>query len=158
MKISTIAKKEIIMKLESNASIQIQKSIEEVFEGIVNPEKMTKYFISESSGRMESGKNLIWKFPEFDDKFPIENIEVVTNRSISFVWDPETVVTITLESLPDTSTLVRVNESGKEMNEANLKWVLENTEGWANFLACLKAYLEYGIGLRKGGYDFMRKN
>ena len=47
------------MRLESNATIQIQKPIEEVFEGIVNPAKMIKYFISESSGRMESGKEVL---------------------------------------------------------------------------------------------------
>lgn len=145
------------MKLESNATIQIQKPIEEVFEGIVNPEKMTKYFISESSGRLESGKEVIWKFPEFADKFPVTNIKVETNCLVSFVWDPETVVTIELENLQNKSTIVRINEDGKELNEDNLKWVLENTKGWANFLACLKAYLEYGIQLRKGAFDFMRK-
>lgn len=32
-----------------------------------------------------------------------------------------------------------------------------NTDGWANFLACLKAYLEYGINLRKGAFDFLKK-
>jgi uncharacterized protein YndB with AHSA1/START domain len=146
------------MRLESNATIQIQKPIEEVFEGIVNPSQMTKYFISESSGRLESGKEVIWKFPEFADKFPVKEIKNEINRSISFVWDPETVVKITLEKLPDNSTLVRVNENGKELNEENLKWALENSGGWANFLACLKAYLEYGINLRKGAFEFMRKN
>ena len=145
------------MRLESNATLQIQKPIEEVFEGIVNPAKMTKYFISKSSGRMESGKEVLWKFPEFADKYPVKVINLEVNRSISFVWDPETVVYITLEKLTDESTLVRVNESGKELNENNLKWVLENTEGWANFLACMKAYLEYGIQLRKGAFEFMRK-
>jgi len=145
------------MRLESNATLQIQIPIEEVFEGIVNPAKMTKYFISKSSGRMESGKEVLWKFPEFADKYPVKVINLEVNRSISFVWDPETVVYITLEKLTDESTLVRVNESGKELNENNLKWVLENTEGWANFLACMKAYLEYGIQLRKGAFDFMRK-
>ena len=145
------------MRLESNATIQIQKPVEEVFEGIVNPEKMTKYFISESSGRLETGKDVIWKFPEFDDKFPVQEIKIETNRSISFVWDPETVVKITLEKLPDNSTIVRVNENGKELNEDNLKWALDNSGGWANFLACMKAYLEYGIQLRKGAFDFMRK-
>ncbi|WP_297696634.1 SRPBCC domain-containing protein [uncultured Eudoraea sp.] len=145
------------MKLESNAAIQIQKPIKEVFEGIIEPENMTKYFISESSGRMESGKEVIWKFSEFPDKFPVKEIKIENNRSISFVWDPETVVTITLENLEDKSTLVKVNENGKEFNEENLKWALGNTEGWANFLACMKAYLEYGIQLRKGAFDFMRK-
>jgi len=146
------------MRLESNATIQIQKPIEEIFEGIVNPSQMTKYFISESSGRLESGKEVIWKFPEFADKFPVKEIKIETNLSISFVWDPKTVVKITLEKLPDNSTLIRVNENGKELNEDNLKWALENSGGWANFLACLKAYLEYGINLRKGAFEFMKKN
>ncbi|MDO9000640.1 MAG: SRPBCC domain-containing protein [Bacteroidota bacterium] len=146
------------MKLISQATLQIQKPVEEVFEGIVTPTKMTQYFISESSGRLESGKEVIWKFPEFADRFPITNIKVESNRSVSFVWDPETIVTITLESLPDKSTLVKVTETGKDFNEQNLKWLIENTGGWANFLACMKAYLEYGIQLRKGAFDFMRKN
>lgn len=144
------------MKLESNSAIQIQKPISEVFEGIVNPDKMTKYFISESNGRLETGKEVIWKFPEFEDRFPIKEIKIEVNQSISFVWDPETVVTICLEELSDKSTLVKVNETGKEFNEDNLKWALENSGGWANFLACMKAYLEYGIQLRKGAFDFMR--
>ncbi|MFD2788420.1 SRPBCC domain-containing protein [Arenibacter antarcticus] len=148
---------ELNMRLESNAAIQIQKPIEDVFEGIVNPEKMTKYFISESSGRLESGKEVIWKFPEFEDKFPVKEIKIENNSSISFVWDLETVVIITLEKLPDDSTIVRVNENGKELNEDNLSWALENSGGWANFLACMKAYLEYGIQLRKGAFEFMRK-
>lgn len=144
------------MRLESNAVIQIQKPANEVFEGIVNPEKMTGYFISESSGRMETGKELIWKFPEFSEEFPVNAIKIEHNSSISFVWDPDTIVKITLEELPDKSTIVRVNENGKELNEENLKWALENSGGWANFLACMKAYLEYGIGLRKGAFDFMK--
>jgi len=146
------------MKLIAKASIQIQKPIEEVFEGIVNPEKMTNYFISESTGRMETGKELTWKFPEFDQRFPIKNIKTEINSSVSFVWDPATVVTILLEALPDKSTIIKVTEDGKEFNEENLKWAIGNTEGWANFLACMKAYLEYGIHLRKGAFDFMFQN
>ena len=146
------------MKLIAKATIQIQKPIEEVFDAIVNPEKMTKYFISESNGRLETGKELIWKFPEFPDECPIKKIKTESNRSVSFVWDEETVVNITLEAQPDKSTVVKVTEDGKTNSENNLKWVIGNTEGWANFLACMKAYLEYGIQLRKGAFDFMRKN
>jgi len=146
------------MKLIAKATIQIQKPVEEVFEGIVNPEKMTKYFISESSGRLETGKELIWKFPEFPDECPVKEIKIETNRSVSFVWDEETIVTILLDAQPDKSTVVKVTEEGKVNNDDNLKWVIGNTEGWANFLACMKAYLEYGIQLRKGAFDFMRQN
>ena len=143
------------MKLNSKASIQIQKPIAEVYEGIVAPEKMTQYFISESSGRLETRKEVVWKFPEFPDRFPITEVVLEPNQSISFRWDPETTVTITLGSQPDNSTVVKVSEYGKENNEANLEWLTSNAGGWANFLVCLKAYLEYGINLRKGAYQFM---
>lgn len=146
------------MKLTSEATLQIQKPIEAVFDGIVNPQKITKYFISESSGRLETGGEVFWKFPEFPDQFPITNIKIETNRFISFVWDPETVVNIVLESYSDDSTIVKVTENGKELNEENLAWLISNTGGWANFLACMKAYLEYGIELRKGAYEFMKTN
>jgi uncharacterized protein YndB with AHSA1/START domain len=144
------------MKLIAKATIQIQKPVEEVFEGIVNPEKMTKYFISESNGRMETGKVLIWKFPEFSEECPVKEIMIETNRSVSFVWDENTIVIILLESQPDKSTVVKVTEDGKAYSEENLNWLIGNTEGWANFLSCMKAYLEYGIQLRKGAFDFMR--
>lgn len=146
------------MKLIAKASIQIQKPIEEVFEAIVNPEKMTQYFISESNGRMVTGQELIWKFPEFPDECPVKEIKVEANRSVSFVWDKETIVNIVLTSQSDKSTVVKVTEDGKEYSEKNLKWLVGNTEGWANFLACMKAWLEYGIHLRKGAFDFMRKS
>jgi uncharacterized protein YndB with AHSA1/START domain len=146
------------MQLIAKATIQIQKPIEEVFEGIVNPEKMTNYFISESNGRLETGKELIWKFPEFPVEVPVKEIKTEVNSSISFVWDKETVVKIILEEQPNKSTVVKVTEDGKSYSENNLKWALGNTEGWANFLACMKAYLEYGVQLRKGAFDFMKEN
>ncbi|MDE3743428.1 SRPBCC domain-containing protein [Maribacter polysaccharolyticus] len=146
------------MKLVSNATLQIQKPINEVFEGIVDPAKLTQYFISESSGRLESGKDVIWKFPEFDDKYPIKNVNIEPNRSITFVWDPDTAVQIILEAQTDKSTIVKVTETEREFGVKNLEWVISNTGGWANFLACMKAYLEYGIQLRKGAFDFMKKD
>ena len=145
------------MKLISEAIIQIQKPVEEVFEGMVNPTKMTKYFISESSGPLESGGEVTWKFPEFEDRFLIKDIKIEINRSVSFVWDPETVVNIVLEALPDKSTIIKVTENGKKLNHENLQWLISNSGGWANFLACMKAYLEYNIQLRKGAFEFMRK-
>jgi len=37
------------MELIIKTALQIQKPIEDVFTAIVNPEKMTRYFISKSS-------------------------------------------------------------------------------------------------------------
>ncbi|WP_257093346.1 hypothetical protein [Sphingobacterium sp. E70] len=40
-------------------------------------------------------------------------------------------------------------------DEEGILIMMRQTEGWANFLACMKAYLEYNINLRKGAFDFM---
>ncbi len=143
------------MKLKSEASLQISKPIEEVFEAIIRKEKLTQYFISESNGDLDEGKDLEWKFPEFEERFPITNIKTIANEFISFVWDPETVVTMRLEKFNDKSTVVRVEEDGKAMSDDNLKWLVSNAGGWANFLASLKAFIEYGVNLRKGAYEFL---
>lgn len=144
------------MKLTAKATLQIQKPIKEVFEAIVNPEMMTKYFISRSNGRIEAGKELIWEFGDFPGEFPVKIQEVKDNESMSFVWDEDTIVNIILEEQPDESTVVKVTEGEKELNEENIKWLTDNTFGWTNFLDCMKAYLEYGIPLRKGAFEYIK--
>jgi uncharacterized protein YndB with AHSA1/START domain len=143
-----------------NVAMQIQKPINEVFEAIVNPEQMTHYFISESSGIMEEGKNLIWKFPEFEFECPIRVGKIEINKYISYYWfmdEIELLVAITLTSKENNTTLVSISEKSRNNDEAGIKWLSGNSFGWSNFLACLKAYLEYGINLRKGSFDYLKK-
>lgn len=147
-------------KLEINCAMQIQKPIHEVFEAIILPEKMSNYFISQSTGIMEEGKNLIWKFPEFDLECPVKVQKIEKDKYISFYWENSGVdllVEITLSENENNSTLVSISEKSMENNEVGLKWLSGNSFGWSNFLACLKAYLEYNINLRKGAFDFMKK-
>ena len=71
-------------RLEIKCAMQIQKPIDEVFDAIVNPEIMSNYFIATSTGTMEEGKNLIWKFPEFDFECPVKVEKVENNKYVSF--------------------------------------------------------------------------
>ncbi len=144
--------------LEIKTALQVQKPVHEVFEAIADPERMSNYFISKGSGRMEEGKEIIWKFPEFDMEFPVRISKTRKDEYISFYWDMDgsaLLCEMTLTPMKDGSTLVTITEKSRKNDEAGIKWLTGNTEGWANFLACLKAYMEYGINLRKGGFDFM---
>lgn len=144
--------------LEIKAALQILKPANEVFEAIVDNNKMSNYFISKASGRMEEGKTIMWRFPEFDMDFPIRTGTIENNKYISFYWDVdgfELLTEIRLTPKLNNSTLVTITEKSRENDEAGIKWLKGNTEGWANFLACLKAWLEYGIHLRKGAFDFL---
>jgi uncharacterized protein YndB with AHSA1/START domain len=148
-------------KLSISTSLQISNTPKEVFDAIIDPEHMTHYFISKSSGKMEAGKTLEWEFPEFPGSFSVRLKSIKPHDSIIFEWDGDRhplTVTIMLKSMDlGESTLVTVEEKEMDNNEEGLQWLKNNTAGWANFLACLKAYLEYGINLRKGGFDFMRQ-
>lgn len=145
-------------KLAAQAFIQIQKSPKEVFDAIINPEKMQNYFAF-GSAPLVSGETVEWWFPEFPDHFPVIAKDIVPHSYISFDWSGEQndmLVEIKLEAQDDGSTLVRLNEHHMEFTAEGVQQALQQTGGWANFLACLKAYLEHGIQLRKGAFDFMK--
>ena len=143
-------------KLTAKATIAIQKPVSEVFEAIVDPDMMQNYFISKSSGRMEVGKEIFWSFPEFEGSYPLTTTEIIRNEKIVFVWDPKSVVTIELQKLSENETVIKVSEEGHQSDEKGINWAIGQTEGWANFLACMKAWMEFGIHLRKGAFDFMK--
>ena len=146
-----------VRTLDIKTQINIQKPINEVYEAIMNPDKLSVYFIGSSTGRMEEGKTLTWTFPEFDAKFAIRVDKIQKDKHISYYWDDsdgtKTLVEINLTKNNEKDTHVEVLEKSRENDMAGLKWLRGNTEGWANFLACLKAYLEYGINLRKGCFE-----
>lgn len=147
-----------MQKLTAKAKIAIQAQLQDVFEAIVNPEIMKNYFISKGSNRLEVGKEILWEFPEFEGSFPVEVMEIIPNQRIHFSWDSLSEVIIELEKSSEDSTLVMVQEMGYQNDEQGIQWIVGQTEGWANFLACLKAWMEYKIHLRKGAFDFLKTN
>lgn len=142
--------------LTAKASIGIQKSVNTVFNAIINPEIMQHFFISKGSGKLVQNANVEWQFPEFDGKFSVSVKEIIQDKKIVLVWDPQSVVEINLEPKNENETVVKVTETGHKSNAEGISWAIQQTEGWANFLACMKAWLEYEIELRKGAFDFMK--
>ncbi len=109
---------------------------------------------------MEEGKTVEWTFPEFPDSYPVKVLKIISPENVIFEWEgiegSETTVEIVLKEISDSQTLVKITEGKMPVNENGITWFGRNTGGWANFLACLKAYMEHGINLRKGGFDFMK--
>lgn len=121
---------------------------------------MKNYFIASSTGRLEEGEVVEWNFPEFPDKFPVTGKTITPDKYISFDWSGGVegiLVEIFLEAQTDGSTVVKVVEYAAEYKEEGIRWVIGQTEGWANFLACMKAWLDHGIHLRKGAFDFVKQ-
>ena len=160
------------MQLKFTVQTKIQRPVTEVFDGVYNPAKMAQYFATGgASGPLREGTTVIWSFADFPGEVPVRVKKVVPDRLIAFEWDAgegaedatgkkhvrsyENVVCrveMTFEALDGGSTLVRISESGWPETEKGLELSYGNCHGWTQMSCCLKAFLEYGINLRKGAY------
>lgn len=137
--------------------LKIRRPVAEVFEAVVNPAKLSSYFVSSASGPLVEGKTVQWSFAEAGDKvFDIEVREVVTNERIVFEWPTMsgeylTRVEMVFKPLDGGAAMVQISESGWRPDEAGVKASYGNAGGWMHMLCCLKARLEYDINLRAGG-------
>ena len=141
-------------KIKAKVQMGILKPAHEVFEAIVEPDRMNKYFITTSTGRMESGKTLTWSWEDFDAAHDVKVKSVENDKLISFTWEGsgvECLVVITLEPKNENQTLIKITESDWPADFKGATRCMGQVEGWTNFLCCLKAYLEYDVNLRVGG-------
>jgi len=100
--------------LEVNVRERIVKPINEVFAVLVDPAKMSNYFISGSSGPIKAGATLECAFADVGAKVSVDVIEVDENRRIVFEWracGPKTRVTIQLTADDPNITVATVKEA-----------------------------------------------
>ncbi|CDZ69683.1 Activator of Hsp90 ATPase 1 family protein [Neorhizobium galegae bv. orientalis] len=159
------------MELKFKVSGRISKPVEEVFEAVADPKKLSGYFTTGGAkGRLEPGATVTWDFHDFPGAFPVDVVEVEKNRKIVLRWDategnaveqgPEnvvpanykTTVTMTFEPLDGNRTLVTIAEEGWRETKGGLEASYGNCQGWSQMLCAMKAYVEYGINLREGMY------
>jgi uncharacterized protein YndB with AHSA1/START domain len=144
------------MELKFAVHTKIRKPVSEVFDAVKNPEKLAKYFATGgASAPIEEGKSVTWKWHDYPDAVGEVHVKrVVTNQLIVFEWAASdggynTQCEMKFESLGANQTLVTITESGWKDTEAGRKSSYGNCMGWTEMLDALKAWLEYGINLRK---------
>lgn len=140
----------LIMDTQVTTKFKILKSVNEVFEAIVDPVKIGNFWFSSSSERWEQGKTITLRYDEYEAEGVINVLEIEENKKIVFSWGEEhnevTVVTITLKEFDNKSTIIEVNESGlKEDDSEVISKMIGQKEGWVYMLSCLKCYLENGV-------------
>jgi uncharacterized protein YndB with AHSA1/START domain len=151
--IITVGDKMAENTITAKVQMGILKTANEIFEAVVDPEKMNKYFINTSTGRMESGKSITWTWEDFEGEHEIKVGKIEKDKTISFEWKGSgvnCVVVITLEPKGENKTLVKITEADWSADYKGANRCMGQVEGWTNFLCCLKAYREYGIDLRIG--------
>ncbi|MDJ1159883.1 SRPBCC family protein [Chelatococcus sp. SYSU_G07232] len=154
------------MALKFTVGGRIAKPVSEVFEAVVDPDRLSQYFTTGGAkGRLETGAVVTRDFHDFPGAFPVHVVEVEKDRRIVLQWDAgegaaeadasgsrRTTVAMTFEPLGEDRTLVRISEYGWSETPEGLKASCGNCEGWTGMLCAMKVWLEHGIKLRQGFY------
>ena len=146
------------MPFEFRVNGRIGRPVAQVFDAVVNPDQLSRYFVTLGgiSGPLVAGATVAWW-----GEVPVQVEVVEPNERIVFCWGAmvaegedayQTRVEMRFQSLEDGATMVTIAETGWRENGQGQKSSYVNCEGWSQMLACMKAYVEYGINLRDGYY------
>lgn len=150
------------MDIKFQIQTRILKPVAEVFDAVYNPDKLSGYFTNGgASAPLDEGTTVEWGFadgPDQEIKFPVEVKKIIKNELIELGWEARsdggnTLVEMKFEPADDDSTIVRIAESGWQDSQDDLNRSYGNCMGWSQMVSALKAYVEYGINLRKGAYE-----
>lgn len=146
------------MELRFEVHGRIEKPVDEVFDAVYNPKKLSGYFTTGgASGPLDEGSTVEWDFADFPGAFPVYVTKVDPGRLIVLEWaaganDERTEVRLEFERLEDKATMVRISEGTWPDTQENLDRSYGNCTGWAHMIAGMKVFLEHGLNLREGFY------
>ena len=128
----------------------IRKPVSEVFEAIINPEIITKFWFTKSTGRLKKGETVTWTWEMYGVSTTAIVLEFEENKRILLEWgDPEekTQVEWIFTEMAE-GTFVEVSDSGyKGTSDEITNKLIDSTGGFTLVLAGMKSYLEHGINL-----------
>jgi uncharacterized protein YndB with AHSA1/START domain len=154
------------MDLKFQVQTKIQKPVEEVFDAVHSPDKLSGYFTTGgASAPLHEGTIVEWAFADNPGdekhKFPVKVEQVIPNELIVLGWEGtkglQTRVEMQFEKSGPEETIVRISETGWRETQDDLDKSYLNCFGWSQMLTALKAYVEYGINLRKGAFEGLYK-
>jgi uncharacterized protein YndB with AHSA1/START domain len=129
----------------------VHKPPDEAFQAFVNPAITTKFWFTNSSGKMTPGADLRWDWEMYGASTKVAVNEVEANRRIRFEWGDDKPTTVELRFTPwgDGATYVEVTEAGLNGDSGDevLARVADSTGGFTIVLCALKALLEHGLVL-----------
>jgi len=141
------------MSIQVKVSDIIMQPLSLVYKSVIEPEKITKYFVSNSSGKLIEGAKIEWEFKDYNVIIKVNVIEIIENEKIMFNWEvsgKKSQITMLFFLQDKNKTKMEIREDLFEENEEGIAKAMQQTQGWTDFICSLKAYLYTGINLRSG--------
>jgi uncharacterized protein YndB with AHSA1/START domain len=133
----------------SETGMLIRRPVAEVFEAFIDPDITTKFWFTNSSGRLEVGKQAQWDWEMYGVSAPVTAKAIEPHKRIVIEWPGYsglTTVEFSFAAQADGTTFVRITEAGFTGDDL-VKQVADSTQGFTLVLAGLKALLEHNIRL-----------
>lgn len=136
----------------SKSELGIRKPVKEVFEAFINPDITTKFWYTHSTGRLEEGATIEWKWDMYNLVVPVTVVEIVENQKILIQWGEgiqKSTVLWEFHSVNNNLTFLTIkNYDFQGSNDELLNQIKDSTKGFTFVLSGLKAWLEHKIQLR----------
>jgi uncharacterized protein YndB with AHSA1/START domain len=142
----------IMEKIKFKVAIRINKPVEEVFKAFTDNSIICNYFVSKASAPIKAaGDKILWEWGKEKTEITITDYE--ENKTVAFTWpgykvDYDTHARFEFEE-KDGKTVVTVTEEGWKGDDEGINSSLANNSGWTDMLLCMKAWVMYGVDLRK---------
>jgi uncharacterized protein YndB with AHSA1/START domain len=129
----------------------IKSTLENTWKNACSADLIKRYFTSDARRDLDKGGEVLWAWGE--EGALINVLEVYPLEKIVFEWNgynvDHRIKCEFLFELKNDKVIVKIKESGWEMNEEGIKSAFANCSGWTEFLNALKVYTEHGIGFLK---------
>jgi uncharacterized protein YndB with AHSA1/START domain len=144
------------MKLDhttrAETAMLIRRPVSEVFEAFVDPEVTTKFWFTDSTGRLEYGKEVEWTWKMYNITAVVLVKQLVRDEVIVIEWGPKGAprsrAAWTFEAQDAQATFVSIVMDGFAGNEEEVFHnLIGSVGGFCWVLAGLKAWLEHEIRL-----------
>ena len=135
----------------------IRRPIPEVFQAFVDPDVITKFWFTESTGPLGPNAHVTWTWSMYGVSSEVRVREFEENRGFRISWgeDDPTEVEWTFTDLGPDKTFVAIRNHGFVGSpEEQVAAALDATGGFCWVLAGAKAWLEHGIELQLTGDRF----
>lgn len=135
----------------AETGMRIRRPVADVFEAFVDPDITTKFWFTQSSGRLEVGKRVQWDWEMYGVSIPVRVKAIEPNRRIVIEWPghggPTTVEWAFIPEDDETTFVGITNQGFTGDGDALVKQATDSAEGFSLVLAGLKALLEHGVQL-----------
>jgi uncharacterized protein YndB with AHSA1/START domain len=133
------------MNPTAKTSMIIRRPVNEVFDSFVDPEKITKFWLSKTTGPLGPGKSVTWHFMVEGAVTKMDVLKFELNKQIDFKWEDGSVSELRFDKIDDNKSIIDIKTYGfagtpEEMMEA----AIDNTSGFTIVICDLKTYLEEG--------------